>query len=194
MLKDNLLIMLILAVVVILGCVIWIQMTTPEKEFKLSPYQKFQLYLDMKLEKMATTFRFPSKQRGFVLLSRGYAGYSAGQIIELPASIEAALVASGGASVNAGPATPGALSTTALTGSATIPAGQSSVVISNPGVGIQSVIYAVISQAAADATALQVVRVSVATGAFTVFVNANATANTSIDWAIVAVYGLSIPN
>jgi hypothetical protein len=193
MLKNSLLIGLALTAAFVLGCATWAWMTTPDKEFNLTPYQRFQLHLDAKLEKMATTFRFPSKQRGFVLLSRNYAGYLAGQIVELPTSTEAALVASGGASISVGPATAGPLATNQQSGAATILAGQLSVVITNPIVNIQSVVYAVIAQATADTTALQVVRVVAAAGSFTVFVNAAATANTAIDWAVLTQGPLSFP-
>ncbi len=125
------------------------------------------------------------KQGGFVLLGKAYAGYAQGTIVELPASTEAALIASGQATNSAGPATAGAVTTTANSGSVTAAAAAASVVVTNANVSVQSIIYAVVSQAAADGTALRVDRVSVAAGSFTIFLNAAATAATSIDWAIL---------
>lgn len=125
------------------------------------------------------------KQGGFVLLARGYGGYAAGTIVELPASTEAALIASGGASSSAGPATAGAVSTTMNSGSVTFAAAAISLVITNPVFTVQSILWAVISQATADGTALYVARVSVANGSATIFLNAAATAAVSVDWAIL---------
>ena len=134
-------------------------------------------------------------QAGFVTLLRPYSGYQAGQVVELPASTEAALIASGQATTSAGPATAGALSCVQTQGAATITAGTSSVVITNPLVSPQSIIFAVVAQAAADGTLLRVERIVAAAGSFTIYGTANATANTAVDWAIVGSTGtLSLPN
>lgn len=125
------------------------------------------------------------KQGGFVLLGRNYAGYAAGTIVELPASTEAALIASGGATTSAGPATAGAVTTTALQGSVTIGAGTSSLVVTNASVTPQSIIYAIVAQAAADGTLLRVERVVASAGFFTIYGTANATAAVIVDWAIL---------
>lgn len=125
------------------------------------------------------------RQGGFVLLGRSYAGYPAGTVVELPTSTEATLVAAGQATVSAGPPTPGAVTTTANSGCAGVAAAGSSVVVTHASVSVQSLIYAVVSQAAADGTALRVDRVSVAAGSFTIFLNAAATAAVNIDWAIL---------
>jgi hypothetical protein len=130
-------------------------------------------------------------QSGFVTLLRPYALYPAGQVVELPKSTEDALIAAGQAITSAGPATAGAVTTNATSGSVTIAAGASSVVVTNPLVTVQSVIFAVIAQAAADATLLRVERVVPAAGSFTIFGTANATANTVIDWAIIPPVGLA---
>lgn len=125
------------------------------------------------------------KQGGFILLGKNYAGYQAGTIVELPASTEAALIGSGQAQLSAGPATAGAVSTTANSGSVTFAAAAASLVVTNPNVTIQSIIYAVVAQAAADATALRVERVVPGAGFFTIYVTAAATAATIVDWAII---------
>lgn len=134
---------------------------------------------------------FRVRQGGFVLLSRPYLGYAAGTVVELPKSTEDALIAAGQATTSNGPATAGAVTTTANSGSCAIAAAASSVVITNPNVTAQSVIFAVISQAAADATAFYVARVVPAAGSFTIHVNANTTAITAVDWAIIAPMGVS---
>lgn len=130
-----------------------------------------------------------AKQAGFVTLLRAYGGYPAGRVVELPKSVEDSLVASGGASVSAGPPTVGAVSTTMPSGSVAIAAGQSSVVITNPNITAQSVVWASISQAAADGTLLRVERIVPADGSVTIYGTANATATTIIDWAILSPYG-----
>jgi hypothetical protein len=120
----------------------------------------------------------------FVQLNRPYAGYPAGQIVELPASTEAALIASGTAVDSAGPPTTGNVSTTALQGCAAIAAGSSSVTITNPNISKQSIVTATVDQAAADATLLRVERIVPANGSVTIYGTANATATTLIKWAI----------
>lgn len=123
---------------------------------------------------------------GFVTLKRSYAGYLTGTVVSLPKSTEDALVASGQASTSAGPVTAGAASTTMNEGMAAVAAGASSVVITNPLVTVSSRIFAQIAQTTADGTALYVTRVVPAAGSFTIFVNANATAATQVNWAIVS--------
>jgi hypothetical protein len=130
-------------------------------------------------------------QGGYVTLLRSYGGYQAGQVVELPASTEATLIASGGGTTSAGPATAGPLSCTQTQGAATVATGASSVVITNPLVTPQSVIFAVVAQAAADATMLRVERIVAAAGSFTIYGTANATANTAVDWAIIGATGVS---
>lgn len=116
--------------------------------------------------------------------SKGYAGYAGGTIVQLDTSTEAALVAQGLATVSAGPVTPGAVTTTMNKGRVGIAAGASSVVITNAQVTTESKISAVLSNAAADGTALYVARIAPANGSFTIYVNANATAAIAIDWSI----------
>lgn len=120
-----------------------------------------------------------------VLLGKSYLGYAAGTIVELPASVEAALIASGQATDSAGPPTTGNVTTTATQGCAAIAAGASSVTITNPLISKQSFVDAVVAQAAADATLLRVERVVPANGSVTIYGTANATATTLIKWAII---------
>lgn len=122
-----------------------------------------------------------------VTLNRAYAGLAAGQTAELTAELEAALVAQGLASTaTANTSTAGALTQNTYSGLATIAIGASSVVITNNLVSAQSVVYAVVSQAAADATLLRVERVVCANGSFTIYGTAAATAATTVAWSIVA--------
>jgi hypothetical protein len=129
-----------------------------------------------------------------ILLSRGYRGYVAGTIVQLPTSTEAALVAQGLATVSAGPVTPGAVSTDMSSGRVGIAAGSSSVVVTNPNVTTESKITAVIAQAAADGTLLRVERILPAAGSFTIYGTANATAAVAIDWLLQMVSGELPPN
>lgn len=124
-----------------------------------------------------------------ILLNRSYGGYPAKTIAQLPTNVEAALIASGQATNSAGPVTPGAVSTTQPMGRAGIAAGSNSVVVSNPAFTAESKFSAFLSNAAADTTALYITRVVPAAGQVTFFVNANATAAVSIDWAQLGPYG-----
>jgi hypothetical protein len=121
--------------------------------------------------------------------SKGYAGYAGGTTVQLDTSTEAALVAQGLATVSAGPVTPGAVTTTMNKGRAGIAAAGTSVVITNTQVTTESKIYAVLSNAAADGTALYVARIAPANGSFTIYLNAAATAAVAIDWSILMPQG-----
>ena len=128
-----------------------------------------------------------------VLLARPYGGYTAGQTVQVTTTIENALVAQGiGAVVSTSAAaavTNGALTTTLPAGRVTIAAGASSVVVTNASVDVNSKIYAVINQAAADGTLLRVERIVPAAGSFTIYGTANATAAVSIDLSILGPFG-----
>jgi hypothetical protein len=128
-----------------------------------------------------------------VLLARSYANYSAGQTIQVPTTLENSLVTNGVGTVAstaaAAAVTTGALSTNLPAGRVTIAAGSSSVVVTNPLVDVNSKIFAVINQVAADGTLLRVERLVPGAGSFTIYGTANATANVSIDWAIVGPFG-----
>lgn len=129
-----------------------------------------------------------------ILLNRPYAGFTAGTIVEFSAELEAALIAQGLAASSAGPVTPGAQATNGLgpntllpliAGTAAVAIGASTVVITNPLITANTKGFAQVSQAAADATALRVERVSCAAGAMTITVTAAATAATEVSWMAV---------
>lgn len=121
-----------------------------------------------------------------VQLSKAYGGAAAGAIVSFTSELEAALIAQGlaVASTRANTST-GAQTQNTLQGTAAIPAGASSVVITNSLVDANSHVVAKVAQAAADGTLLRVERVVCAAGSFTIYGTANATATTLIDWEIV---------
>jgi len=124
-----------------------------------------------------------------ILLLKSYAGYAAGTIVQMPTTVESALVASGAASTSAGPVTPGAVSTTMPTGRVGIAAAGTSVVVSNPSFTTESKFSAWLSNAAADTTALYITRITPAAGSVTFTLNAAATAAVAIDWALLGPMG-----
>lgn len=121
-----------------------------------------------------------------VLLTRSYGAYAAGQIVELPASTEAALVAQNLATVSAAAPTTGPITSNEFQGVAAAAAGQGSIVVTNPNCNSSSKVVAYVAQAAADGTALRVERVVPANGSFTIYLTANATATTVVEWAITS--------
>lgn len=128
-----------------------------------------------------------------VLLSRSYANAPAGTVITFSTELEASLIAQGLASSAARTATTtGAQLSDNLAGTAAIPAGQSSVVITNRFIDANSHITAKVAQVAADATLLRVERIVCSSGFATIYGTANATATTLVDWEIGNVGGLSI--
>lgn len=124
-----------------------------------------------------------------VLLSRAYAGYNTGTIVQLGTQEEAALVAQGLATFSAGPVTPGAVSTSKTFGRIGVAPGQNNVVITCPNITAESKVFAVVAQAAADATLLRVERVLCANGSATIYGTANATSAVAVDWALVDTTG-----
>ena len=124
-----------------------------------------------------------------ILLFRPYAGYAAGTIVQLPTSVEAALIAQGLGTNSAGPVTPGAVTTTMLLGRVGIAAGGASVVVTNPAFTTESKFAAWLSNAAADTTALYITRITPANGSVTFTLNAAATAAVAIDWALLGPMG-----
>lgn len=128
-----------------------------------------------------------------ILLSKSYAGYAAGTIVQLSTQEEAALIAQGLASTSAGPVTAGAVTTSKTQGRAGIAAAGTSVVVSNPAFTVESRFAAYLSNSSADATALYITRVVPAAGQVTFVVNAAATAAVAIDWAQLSVSGLLTP-
>lgn len=124
--------------------------------------------------------------------ARGYAGTPAGAIVSFTAELEAALIAQGMATASTrAVTTTGAQTQNALQGTAAIPIGASSVVITNNLVDVNSHVTAVIAQASADGTLLRVERIVCAAGSFTIFGTANATAITLVDWVIDIQSGMS---
>src|SRR5439155_15020126 len=76
--------------------------------------------------------------------------------------------------------TPGAATQHTTKGRVAIAAGASSVVVTNRNVNAASTVLAVISQAGADGTLTQILRVTPGAGSFTITGNANATAATVV--------------
>lgn len=126
-----------------------------------------------------------------VTLLRSYQGYAAGNVVDLPPELEAALVAQGLAT-DGGTLTSGALGTNAtptmgqlqLRGVAVVPAGQGSVAITIPGLSAKSVAWACVQQAAADGTLLYVARCLCTANTLTIYGNANATAVTRVAYFV----------
>jgi hypothetical protein len=130
-----------------------------------------------------------------VLLSRGYQGYLAGTVVNLPTNIESSLIAQGLATASAvASTTTGAVTANVPSGICAIAAGSSSIVITNNLVDATTMVWATIRQATADGTLLRVERVVPAAGLFTIFGTANATATTLISWAVVGATGQTISN
>lgn len=130
-----------------------------------------------------------------ILLSRGYAGYLAGAIVQLPASEEAALIAQGLATNSAGPVTPGNVTTSKTMGRCGIAAAGTSVTVTNASFTPESRFSVFLSNAAADATATDVVRVTPAAGSATFYLNAAATAAVALDWMLLSsAQGMLPPN
>jgi hypothetical protein len=131
-----------------------------------------------------------------ILLNKAYGGYLAGTIAQFPTSVEAALIAQGLATLSAGPVTPGNVNAgNQQQGRAGIAAGGTSVVITNGLIQTESKVYAYLSNAAADTTALYITRIQCTSnpGAITITLNAAATAAVSVDWFILGP-GLSPTN
>lgn len=126
-----------------------------------------------------------------IALNRPYAGMAAGAVVKLSTQLEAALIAQGLATSSAAALTTGAQTMNVYSGSASIGAGASSVVITNSLVDANSKITANVAQASADGTLLRIDRVVPAAGSFTIYGNANATAAVVVDWSILGPVGLT---
>lgn len=126
-----------------------------------------------------------------VTFNRTYGGAPAGAVRDLPAELEAALIAQRIA-VNGGTLTTGAQTTESppvawgpvAVGVANLVIGQGSVAISNANITAQSKAVAVIAQAAADGTALYVARAHCTAGVLTIYTNAVAAASTRISYVV----------
>lgn len=81
--------------------------------------------------------------------------------------------------------TPGNATVNSARGRVAIAAGAGSVVITNSYVNANSVVLAVIDQAAADGTLLYIARVAPAAGSFTIYGNANATAAVAVRFVVL---------
>lgn len=117
-----------------------------------------------------------------ISLSRSYAGYPAGTIVQLQTVVESALISQGLATASAGPVTPGNVATTEMQGRVGIAAAGTQVVVSNPSFTTESKFNAYLSGATADGTALYITRVVPGAGIVTFVLNAAATAAVAIDW------------
>jgi len=127
-----------------------------------------------------------------ILLSKAYNNCAAGTVQEFTAELEAVLIAQGfGATALVTAITPGAQSSTLYAGTAAVAIAAASVVITNPLITANTKVWAVVGQAAADATALRVERIVPAAGSVTIYVTAAATAATYIDWAILPTVGFT---
>ena len=107
------------------------------------------------------------------------------------------MVAQGYGSISAGPVTAGPVAIVGPVlqqGRVAVPAAGTSVVVAHNNVTSESHVYAVIAQTTADATATSVVRIVPANGSFTIFVNAAATAVTTIDWTLLTPSGDTATN
>ena len=124
-----------------------------------------------------------------ILLSRSYAGYATGTIVQLTTSIEAALIVAGFGTNSAGPVTPGAVTTTMPGGRVGISAAGTSVVVTNASLTTESKFAAYLSNAAADASATFITRITPAAGQVTFTLNAAATAAVAVDWATLGPFG-----
>lgn len=130
-----------------------------------------------------------------VLLSRPYAGYAAGTVVNLSTDIETNLIAQGAATASTQALTsPGPVTANVNFGICAIAAGQASIVITNNLVDANSIILSSVRQAVADTTLLRVERIVAAAGSFTIFGTAAATATTLVSWAVGLPYGQSIRN
>ena len=124
-----------------------------------------------------------------VLLNRTYAGLLAGTVVQLSAELEAALIAAGYAVTSAAAPTSGAITALigndiVLAGTGAVAIGATTLVVSNPRITAQSKAFAVIGQAAADATFTSILRVSCAAGVMTVTGTGAATAAVVINYVI----------
>lgn len=82
--------------------------------------------------------------------------------------------------------TPGNVTNNNPKGRVAIAAGANSVTVTtNLGITAAGTVFAIINQATADATLTQIVRVVPAAGSFTIYGNANATANTVVDFVVI---------
>lgn len=128
-----------------------------------------------------------------ISLSRAYAGYLPGTIVQLDTPTETALVQQGFGTVSVGPVTPGNVSTTQFSGRVGIAAAGTAVVVTNPSFTTQTKFQVSLSNAAADSTATSV-RATPAAGSVTFTLNAASTGVVALDWAAPDLSGLTAVN
>lgn len=128
-----------------------------------------------------------------ISLSRNYAGYLSGTIVQMDTPTETALVQQGFASVSAGPVTPGPVTTTQYSGRVGIAAAGTGVTVTNPSFTTQTKFSAFLSNPAADTTATSL-RIVPANGSVTFTLNAASTGVVAIDWAAPDLSGLTAVN
>lgn len=130
-----------------------------------------------------------------VLLSRPYAGYLSGTVVNLSTDTETSLINQGFATASTvASTTTGPVTANVNFGICAIAAGASSIVITNNLVDANSTVVASVRQAAADGTLLRVERIVPAAGSFTIYGTAAATATTLVTWAVALPYGETIRN
>ena len=132
-----------------------------------------------------------------VSLARSYAGYPAGNTIQVPTNTENAIAAQGIGSVastaaSAAPST-GAVTSNVTSGRVAFAAAAASLVVTNSLVDVNSKIFAVINAAAADGTLTSIVRIVPSAGFFTIYGNAAATAAVTVDWVLFQLSGDTQP-
>jgi hypothetical protein len=120
-----------------------------------------------------------------ILLSKSYAGYAAGTIVQLQTATETALIAQGLGTTSAGPVTAGAVTTTDTQGRLGIAAAGTQVILSNAMFTTESKFSAFLSNAAADATAVHITRIVPAAGTATFILNAASTGIVAVDWMLL---------
>lgn len=120
-----------------------------------------------------------------VSLNVAYAGYPSGTVAVFPKDTEDSLIAQGMAVNSSAAPTAGAQTVNILRGRAAMAAGASTLVITCPQCTAQSIVFAQVAQASADATFTTVLRVTPSAGSFQINGPALATAATAINWLVI---------
>lgn len=121
-----------------------------------------------------------------VLLNRAYGAYAASQVVSLPASTEAAIIAQNLGQATAALPTAGNINSQEHSGRAAFAAGTQAVTVTNPNVNPGTKVQAAIALSVADGTLTGPLRVVSNNGSFTVYANANATGVVPFDWNLVS--------
>ena len=120
-----------------------------------------------------------------VLLSKAYKGYASGSVASFSSSEEAALIAQGLATASTvASTTTGNVTANAMQGTVAIPAGSSSLTVTNNLVDANTSVDVVIRQTAQDSTLTAIPLVVPANGSFTMYANATATATVLASWKL----------